>query len=81
MRAWPDNPVLVEIVRSGFLESVHRGSLVVLGPDGEVLAAHGAVDRPVLPRSSNKPVQATAMLAAGWSPRSVAAAHPSTRSR
>ena len=62
--AWPDNPVLVEAWRSGFLESVHRGSLVVLGADGAVLAAFGAVDRPVLPRSSNKPVQATAMLAA-----------------
>lgn len=32
--------------------------------------AAGAVDRPVLPRSSNKPVQATALLAAGWRPRS-----------
>ncbi|MGY1602866.1 asparaginase [Geodermatophilus sp. SYSU D00815] len=67
---WPDNPVLVEVWRSGFLESVHRGALVVLGPDGGVLAAAGAVDRPVLPRSSNKPVQATALLASGWAPRS-----------
>lgn len=66
---WPDNPVLVEVERSGFLESVHRGSLVVLGADGGVLFAAGAVDRPVLPRSSNKPVQATALLAAGWTPR------------
>ena len=32
--------------------------------------AAGAVDRPILPRSSNKPVQATALLAAGWAPRS-----------
>ncbi|SDG12560.1 asparaginase [Blastococcus aurantiacus] len=63
---WPENPVLVEVERSGFLESVHRGSLVVLGADGEVLLAAGAVDRPMLPRSSNKPVQATALLAAGW---------------
>ncbi len=70
MTAWPENPVLVEVVRSGFLESVHRGSLVVLDADGTVLAAEGAVDRPVLPRSSNKPVQATALLAAGWTPRS-----------
>jgi L-asparaginase II len=68
--AWPETPVLVEAWRSGFLESVHRGSLVVLGADGDVVAAFGAVDRPVLPRSSNKPVQATALLAAGWSPRS-----------
>jgi L-asparaginase II len=67
---WPETPVLVEAWRSGFLESVHRGSLVVLGADGELLASFGAVDRPVLPRSSNKPVQATALLAAGWSPRS-----------
>jgi L-asparaginase II len=67
---WPDNPVLVEVWRSGFLESVHRGALVVLDAAGQVTAAHGAVDRPVLPRSSNKPVQATALLAAGWQPRS-----------
>jgi L-asparaginase II len=62
--------VLVEVHRSGFLESVHRGSLVVLDADGAVSFAVGAVDRPVLPRSSNKPVQATALLAAGWRPRS-----------
>jgi L-asparaginase II len=69
MSAWPDNPILVEAWRSGFLESVHRGALVVLGADGSVSFSAGAVDRPVLPRSSNKPVQATALLAAGWKPR------------
>ncbi len=68
--SWPDNPVLVEVWRSGFFESAHRGSLVVLDADGAVTFAAGAVDRPTLPRSSNKPVQATALLAAGWSPRS-----------
>jgi L-asparaginase II len=67
---WPVNPVLVEVWRSGFLESVHRGSLVVLDASGAVRFAAGAVDRPMLPRSSNKPVQATALLAAGWTPRS-----------
>jgi L-asparaginase II len=41
----------------------------VLDASGAVTLAAGAVDRPTLPRSSNKPVQATAMLAAGWSPR------------
>jgi L-asparaginase II len=51
------------------LESVHRGALVVLGADGAPLLAAGDVGRPVLPRSSNKPVQATALLAAGWRPR------------
>jgi len=68
--SWPDNPVLVEVWRSGFFESAHRGSLVVLDAAGAVTFAAGAVDRPTLPRSSNKPVQATALLAAGWSPRS-----------
>jgi len=69
---WPDNPVLVEVWRSGFFESAHRGSLVVLDAAGDVTFAAGAVDRPVLPRSSNKPVQATALLAAGWTPGSAA---------
>jgi L-asparaginase II len=58
----------VEVWRSGFFESAHRGSLVVLDAAGAVTFAAGAVDRPILPRSSNKPVQATALLAAGWSP-------------
>jgi L-asparaginase II len=72
MTAWPENPVLVEVWRSGFLESVHRGAVVVLSADGEVVSSAGDVDRPVLPRSSNKPVQATVYLDAGWSPRSAA---------
>jgi L-asparaginase II len=60
----------VEVWRSGFFESAHRGSFVVLDAAGSVTFAAGAVDRPTLPRSSNKPVQATALLAAGWAPRS-----------
>jgi L-asparaginase II len=73
LTSWPDNPVLVEAWRAGLgtdvLESVHRGALVVLGADGRPLFTAGDVARPVLPRSSNKPVQATALLAAGWEPR------------
>ena len=69
---WPENPVLVEVWRGGLgtevLESVHRGALVVLGADGAPLLSAGDVSRPVLPRSANKPVQATALLAAGWRP-------------
>ena len=42
----------------------------MLDAAGAVVLAAGAVDRPTLPRSSNKPVQATALLAAGWRPRS-----------
>jgi L-asparaginase II len=64
------NPVLAEVWRSGFLESVHRGALVVLDAGGAELFSAGDLARPILPRSSNKPVQATALLEAGWQPRS-----------
>ncbi|MEQ4300876.1 asparaginase [Plantactinospora sp. B6F1] len=56
---------LVEAVRSGFVESVHRGSVVVLDASGAVLAEAGDVRAPVFPRSSNKPLQAVGMLRAG----------------
>ncbi|MGW4033046.1 asparaginase [Streptomyces sp. NPDC004838] len=58
-------PVLAEIVRSGFVEGHHRGSLVVLGADGGVELALGDVSAPVFPRSSSKPLQAVAVLRAG----------------
>jgi L-asparaginase II len=59
------NPVLAEVVRSGFVESVHRGALVVTGPEGTARLALGDVTSPVFPRSSNKPLQAAGMLRAG----------------
>ncbi|OZM71498.1 asparaginase [Amycolatopsis antarctica] len=59
------NPVLVEAVRSGFVESVHRGSVVITDPDGSVRFAIGEVAAPMFPRSSNKPFQALGMLHAG----------------
>jgi L-asparaginase II len=59
------NPALVEVVRSDFVESVHRGALVVTAPDGSVRLALGDVERPVFPRSSNKPLQTLGMLLAG----------------
>jgi len=57
--------VLAEVIRSGFTESRHRGSLVVLAPDGSVGLAAGTAAVPMFPRSSNKPMQATAMLGSG----------------
>jgi L-asparaginase II len=61
----PPLPVLCEVVRSGFVESRHRGSIVLLGADGAVELAAGDADAPVFPRSSMKPLQAVAMLRAG----------------
>ncbi|WP_049567786.1 asparaginase [Streptomyces sp. SBT349] len=59
------SPVLAEVVRSGFVEGRHHGSLVVLAADGSVERALGDVEAPVFPRSSNKPMQAAGMLRAG----------------
>lgn len=57
--------LLAEVVRSGFVESRHHGSVVVLSADGRVAAAAGDVTGPIFPRSSNKPMQAVGMLRAG----------------
>jgi len=62
-------PVLADVVRSGYLEGTHTGSVVALRADGSLALALGELDRPVFPRSSNKPLQAVALLDAGWSPR------------
>ncbi|MBQ0868675.1 asparaginase [Streptomyces smyrnaeus] len=58
-------PVLAEVVRSGFTEGQHRGSLVVLAADGSVTCALGDPEAPVFPRSANKPFQASAVLRSG----------------
>jgi L-asparaginase II len=60
--------LLAEVVRSGFVESVHRGSVVVLDARGEICADAGTVTTPVFPRSSSKPMQAVGMLRAGLRP-------------
>ncbi len=60
-----DAPVLAHVVRGGVVESAHRASVVVTAPDGSVLDAWGDPHDPVFPRSSNKPLQAVAMLRAG----------------
>ena len=56
---------VAEIVRNGFVEGHHYGSVVALDPDGTVAWAVGDVADPILPRSCNKPLQALGMLRAG----------------
>ncbi|MFH8250897.1 asparaginase [Microbacterium sp. B2969] len=56
---------LAVVERSGFVESRHSGSAIVLSPDGVVVERLGDVTAPILPRSSLKPVQALACLTAG----------------
>jgi L-asparaginase II len=57
--------VVAHVVRSGFVESVHHGSVVALDPSGSTLLAIGDIAGPMFPRSSSKPIQAVAMLRAG----------------
>jgi len=59
------NPVPAEVIRSGFVESRHRGAIAALAPDGTFAFTAGSANTPISPRSSNKPLQATAMLTAG----------------
>ncbi|MEO5854008.1 MAG: asparaginase [Nocardioides sp.] len=58
---------VAEIVRSGFVEGHHYGSLVALAAHGSVDWSVGVVDQPMLPRSCNKPVQALGMVRLGLS--------------
>ena len=60
-----DAPVVAHVVRSGFVESVHHGSVVALDASGSALLAVGDVTGPMFPRSSSKPIQALAMLRGG----------------
>ncbi|HET7396947.1 MAG TPA: asparaginase [Intrasporangium sp.] len=58
-------PVVAHVVRSGFVEGVHRGTAVVTAPDGSVELEVGDAGGPVFPRSSSKPLQAVAMVRSG----------------
>ena len=59
------NPVVAEVVRSGFTESWHRGAVAGLSVDGTQVISFGQTGVPFFPRSANKPLQAAAMLRGG----------------
>ncbi|MGX7681711.1 asparaginase [Jatrophihabitans sp. DSM 45814] len=56
---------LVEVERSGVVESVHSGHIIALGPDGSTVFAAGNVFQPIFGRSSLKPFQAVGLLRSG----------------
>jgi L-asparaginase II len=58
-------PVVAEVVRSGFVESVHHGRVAGLAADGSLALAIGDVAVATYGRSSNKPMQAVGMLELG----------------
>lgn len=57
--------LLATSTRNGLIECRYYGSVVVLGPTGDVLFDVGSATDAVYGRSSNKPLQAVAMLRAG----------------
>jgi len=57
--------VVAEVVRSGYVEGHHYGSVVALERDGSVAWGVGDVESQIFPRSCNKPIQALGMLRAG----------------
>ncbi|RLP74814.1 asparaginase [Mycetocola tolaasinivorans] len=65
---------LAQVVRSGFVESRHAGSAIVLNQHAEVVRSIGDPNAPIFPRSTLKPFQAIAMMNSGVGLRSAAAA-------
>jgi L-asparaginase II len=60
---------LVEIRRGGITESRHRGHIVAVVPDGEVIALLGAPETVTYLRSSAKPHQAIPLITSGAADR------------
>ncbi|MGQ9425602.1 asparaginase [Gilvimarinus sp. F26214L] len=60
-----NNPILVEVIRGGAVESTHRGRALVMRSDGETLWSVGDIDELTYPRSSLKAFQALPMVASG----------------
>jgi len=57
--------VLAEVTRSGVVESIHAGHLVLLNADGSILFQKGDPTLNIYSRSSLKSIQASAMVRAG----------------
>ncbi|MBI4729610.1 MAG: asparaginase [Acidobacteria bacterium] len=64
----PVDPFVVEVVRSGVIESVHLVDVAVVDERGDLSAAAGEPDVVAAFRSSAKPVQAAVCLEEGWKP-------------
>jgi L-asparaginase II len=63
------NPVVVEALRDGRVESAHCGAGAVVDADGTVVMAFGDVERPVYPRSAVKALQALPLVESGAADR------------
>jgi L-asparaginase II len=60
-----DNPVLVEVLRGGLVESRHHGAVAVVDAGGGMVLSLGDVERPIFPRSAVKALQALPLVESG----------------
>jgi L-asparaginase II len=60
-----NNPVLVEVVRGGLVESRHCGAVAVIDADGRRVLALGDTKQSVYPRSAIKALQALVLVESG----------------
>ncbi len=63
------NPVLVEIMRGGKVESRHRGSVAIVDSSGKTVLALGDVEAMIFPRSAIKGLQALPFIESGAAER------------
>jgi len=56
---------LVHVIRSGYVDLVHHGSVAVADTEGKILYSVGDADRAAFMRSSSKPLQAIAVAESG----------------
>jgi L-asparaginase II len=63
------NPVVVEVMRGGRIESAHRGAGAVVDADGHVAMVFGDAERAVYPRSAIKALQALPLVESGAADR------------
>ena len=59
------DPIVVEVVRGGLVESRHRGAIAVVDAAGSEVFAAGDVAKSVFPRSAVKPLQALPLVESG----------------
>lgn len=63
------DPVLVEALRGGIVESFHRGAWAVVDADGALHGSQGDIERPIFPRSAVKVLQALPLVESGAAER------------
>ncbi len=65
-----DDPIVIDVVRNGIVESSHALDAVIVDRSGAVVGRAGDAERMTYFRSSLKPLQAAVCLRNGWEPHS-----------